>query len=84
MKTASSWIVAHRIGYDETGYKVDLEWVRSYKAYYTNYGSKLPIREQVTDLNEGITLIEHGNYHVTFETNRRMDHLIEIERNSGP
>lgn len=83
-KVASSWIVSHRIGYDGAGYIVDVEWVRSYKSYYANYGTKLPIREQVSDLNEGIAVTDHGYYHVTFETNRRMDHMIEIERTAGP
>ncbi len=81
--TASSWIVAHRVGYDNNGYFVDAEWLRSYESYYANYGTKLPIREQVKDPNEGISTV-NGRYHVSFETNRRMDHMIEIERTAGP
>lgn len=82
--SASAWETLHRKGYDSSGYIVDSEWLRSYKSYYAIYGAKLPIREQVGDVNEGILTTDTGFYHVSFETNRRFVHMLELERSAGP
>ena len=83
-KTASGWIKANRIGYDSTGYIVTPDWVYVYRASWKQYGTKLPLKEQPANPEDGIVLRPDGNYHVTFMANRRFDHMNEMDENSTP